>query len=661
MNTRLGGMHSAGDWLMQQVERPDRRAFWVLLAGQLLMVSGAALVAWFVVRVALRRPLAIMETRRGATFWVRAPLWRVRTILEMLPIAAFAAGAYGALALVEPQRQVRLVALAFTNAVLLSWVINGIARSVLAPMTPGARIFPLGDASAAYLYVWVRRIVNVAVFGFFFLQALLFLGLPSSGFIALTKVLGLLVVLLLAVLVLQNRAVVRDWLQQRRGEGLVSQPGGGWRMLRNRLADVWHILALLYLGAAYVIWALEVQGGFTLVTRGTVQMVIAIVGAWVLLFLVRRGSERLFHISDEVKARYPGIEARANRYILVLRQLLEGVIYIIAVVVILQGWGVDVLGLFGTPVGRSIVARVVSIVLIALVALFAWEMASAAIDRLLRDNGRNRFARSARGRTLLPLARNVIMVVISTMAVLAILSEVGVNIAPLLAGAGVIGLAVGFGAQTLVKDIITGAFILFEDTIAIGDVATVSGKTGTVEGISIRTIRLRDAYGTLHTIPFSAVDVVTNLTKDFAIFIADIPVAFETDTDHIAKIMAEVGADLSSDKAYGIDMLGPFEVMGIDRFDTSTAILRGRVKTRAGQQWRIGREYNRRIHMRFEKEGIDNPFRVSTVQIVGSPQQQQLLDPNAAPEQAGPAAARSQSVKTRPLPITPAPHPEDEP
>jgi small conductance mechanosensitive channel len=123
--------------------------------------------------------------------------------------------------------------------------------------------------------------------------------------------------------------------------------------------------------------------------------------------------------------------------------------------------------------------------------------------------------------------------------------------------------------------------------------------------------------------------------------------------------MAEVGEDLGNDKAYGVDMLGPFEVMGIDRFEKSTAILRGRVKTRAGQQWRIGREYNRRIRMRFEKEGIDNPFRVSTVQIVGNPQLQQLLDPDAAPEQAAPATARSQPVKT--LATAPAPHPEDEP
>lgn len=658
LTTRMGGVRSSADWLLVQVEEPERRAFWLLLLGQLLVVALAATVAWFLVRTALHRPRSVMDTRRGATYWVRVPLWFVRTLLDLLPIAAFAAGAYGALALVEPQRQVRLVALTFTNAVVLSWVIIGLAKALLSPLTPGARLFPLADASAAYLYVWIRRIVNVAVFGFFFLQALLFLGLPPGGFIALTKILGLLVVLLLAVLVLQNRALVRDWLQQRRGEGLVSQPGGGWRMLRNRLADIWHILALLYLAAAYAIWALEIQGGFTLVTRGTLQMGIAIAGAWLLLFLVRRGTERLFSVSDEVKARHPGIEARANRYIAVLRQLLEVVVYIIAGIAILQGWGVDVLGLFGTPVGRMVIARTVSIVLIALVSLFVWEIASAAIDRLLRDNGRNRFARSARGRTLLPLAHNAIMVVITTMAVLAILSEFGINIAPLLAGAGVIGLAVGFSAQTLVKDIITGAVILFEDTIAIGDVVTVSGKTGTVEVITIRTIRLRDTYGTLHTIPFSAVDVVTNLTKDFAIFVADIPVGIEADTDRVAGIMAEVGAELAQDNAYGVDMLAPFEVIGIDRFDKATAILRGRVKTRAGQQWRIGREYNRRIRMRFEKEGIDNPFRVATMQIIGNSPQQQMLYPNAA-------APSEPALERRPKAVVPAtkptPHPEDEP
>lgn len=617
LTARLSGIRSTGDWLIQQVERPERRDFWVLMAGQLLIVVGAATLAWFVVAFALRRPRTLVETRQSTNFWVRAPLWIVRTLLDLLPIAAFAAGAYGALTLVEPQRQVRLVALALTNAVVVSWLLNGMARAIFSPLRPGLRLLPIDDGSAAYLYVWTRRIVNVGVFGFFLAQALLFLGLPQSGFVALTKVVGLLIVLLLAILVLQNRAVVRDWLQRRRGAGLVAPPAGGWQMLRNRLADVWHILALLYLAAAFAIWVLEIQGGFALVTRGTLQMLVAIAVAAILLFLVRRGTERLFHISADVKARYPGIEARANRYLFVLRRLLEVVIYLFVVIAILQGWGFDVLGLFGTPFGQGLVARTVSIVLIALVSLFAWEIASAGIDRLLRDNSQSQFARTARGRTLLPLARNVLLVVISTMAVLAILSEVGVNIAPLLAGAGVIGLAIGFGAQTLVKDIITGAFILFEDTISVGDVVLVSGQTGAVEAISIRTIRLRDLQGTVHTIPFSSVDVVTNLTKDFAYFVADMGVAYNVNTDTVVEVMRDVADALIADDNYSKDVLAPFEVIGVDRFDESAVIVRGRIKTRPGQQWRIGREFNRRIKARFDAEGIEIPFRNTTVHLSG--------------------------------------------
>lgn len=616
LTSRMAGIASTGDWFLEQVERPERRAFWTVLAAQLAVVVLAAALAWFLVGYALRRPRAMMETRRGATFWVRVPLWLVRTVLDLLPIAAFAAGAYGALALVEPQRQVRLVALAMTNAVVLSWLIVVVARAVLTPFAPGLRLFPLSDATAAYLYVWVRRVANVAVFGFFLAQALLFLGLPPAGFVAVTKIVGLLVTLLLIVIVLQNRAAVRDWLQQR-GEGLQNATGAGWRMLRNRLADVWHILAILYLGAAYVIWALEIQGGFTLVMRGTLQMAVTFAVAGLLLLLVRRGTERLFRVSDDMKARYPGIETRANRYLFVLRRLLEIIVYLVAAIAILQGWGIDILNLFATPVGRGLIARVVSVVLIVLISLFAWEIASAGIDRLLRDDGRSRFARTARGRTLLPLARNVLLVVISTMAVLAVLSELGVNIAPLLAGAGVIGLAIGFGAQTLVKDIITGAFILFEDTISVGDVVSVGGKTGAVEAISIRSIRLRDLQGTLHTIPFSSVDVVTNLTKDFAYFVADMGVAYNVNTDKVVEVMTAVAEGLIADKNYSHDVLAPFEVIGVDRFDESAIIVRGRIKTRPGQQWRIGREFNRRIKARFDQEGIEIPFRNTTVHFSG--------------------------------------------
>jgi small-conductance mechanosensitive channel len=207
-------------------------------------------------------------------------------------------------------------------------------------------------------------------------------------------------------------------------------------------------------------------------------------------------------------------------------------------------------------------------------------------------------------RTLLPLARNVLLIVISVMAGLVILSEIGVNIAPLLAGAGVVGLAVGFGAQSLVKDVITGAFFLFEGTINLGDVVDIGGKGGQVEGMTIRSIRLRDYNGNLHTINFGSVGVITNMTRDFGYYVCDVKVAYRYDVDAVIGILRETAEELRKDKLLQYDILAPIEIAGVETFADTTFLVRSRIKTRPIRQWDVGREFLRRLKLKFEAKGI---------------------------------------------------------
>jgi small conductance mechanosensitive channel len=248
-----------------------------------------------------------------------------------------------------------------------------------------------------------------------------------------------------------------------------------------------------------------------------------------------------------------------------------------------------------------------------------WELVSGGIERYLAATGADgqTVERSARARTLLPLARNVLFIVLVVMVGLIVLAELGVNIAPLLAGAGVVGIAIGFGAQSLVKDVITGAFILFEDTIAVGDLVRLDAHAGTVEALSIRAIRLRDGTGALHTVPFSAVGTVVNMSRDFAYAVFEIGVSYDSDTDHVVAVMQDVGDDLAADAEYGSDMIEPLEVWGIERFEASAVVIKARCKTRPMKQWRISREYNRRLKKRFETEGIEIPLPQSTVWFGG--------------------------------------------
>jgi small conductance mechanosensitive channel len=257
----------------------------------------------------------------------------------------------------------------------------------------------------------------------------------------------------------------------------------------------------------------------------------------------------------------------------------------------------------------------ISIAAVLVIALIAWEFVSSAVERYLSktDAEGNLVERGARARTLLPLLRNVIFVVLAVLVTMIVLSELGIDIAPLLAGAGVIGLAVGFGSQKLVQDVITGAFILFEDAIAVGDVVRVAGQAGVVEAISIRSIRLRDLTGSVHTIPFSTVDTVTNLTKEFSYYVLEVGVAYREDTDQVVEVLCAILDDMRDDPDLGQFILEPLDVLGVDAVADSAVIIKARIKTVPIKQWSVGREFNRRMKKRFDELGIEIPFPHTTL------------------------------------------------
>ena len=315
---------------------------------------------------------------------------------------------------------------------------------------------------------------------------------------------------------------------------------------------------------------------------------------------IRLGLRRLFAVSGDLRGRYPMLEAHANRYIPILRYMLVGLVYMIAGLAVLQAWELGVFDWVASDRGRQIFGSVVRIVLLASIGLGAWLAVSAAIERYLNRTDPNgvRQARSARMRTLLPLQR-VMFIVIAILIGLIGLAEIGLNIAPLLAG--IVGLAVGFGAQTLVKDVITGVFILLEDQFAVGDVVNVAGKGGVVEAISIRTIRLRDETGTVHVIPFSEVGATQNLTKGFSFYVLKVAVSYREDTDQVVQVLRELAEAMEKDEIFGPRIMPPFEVMGVDTFGDLVVIIKARIKTLPIQQWSVGREFNRRMKKRFDQ------------------------------------------------------------
>lgn len=210
--------------------------------------------------------------------------------------------------------------------------------------------------------------------------------------------------------------------------------------------------------------------------------------------------------------------------------------------------------------------------------------------------------------TLVQLIKRGVLLVLWLTVALMILKEVGVEIGPIIASAGIAGVAVGFGAQNLIRDIIAGFFIILENQIRVDDVAIINGTGGLVEQIKFRTTILRDLSGTVHIFPNGTITTLSNMTNGWSAFVFDIGIAYKENTDHVIGIMKEVGRKLREDEHFGRLMLDDPEVFGVDKFGDSSVVIKGRIRTKPISQWEVGREFLRRIKLAFDENNIEIPF-----------------------------------------------------
>ncbi|MEM1401494.1 MAG: mechanosensitive ion channel family protein, partial [Pseudomonadota bacterium] len=288
----------------------------------------------------------------------------------------------------------------------------------------------------------------------------------------------------------------------------------------------------------------------------------------------------------------------------------------VLVFVLAELWGLDLTHLAELGLGAKIAAVIIDIILIGLLAYGLWELVSITVSRRLaleaaeaadgHSGGDEGGQGGSRLSTLLPVLRGTALGAIATMAVLAILGELGVNIAPLLAGAGIIGLAIGFGAQTLVKDVVSGVFFLIDDAFRVGEYIDVGDVMGTVEKISIRSLRLRHHLGALHTVPYGEIAKLTNFSRDWVIVKLKFRVPFDTDIGQVKKIFKQIGKDMWADPELGPDFLDPFKSQGVLDVDDSAIIVRGKFTAKPGKQFLIKREIFVRVQKAFDEAGI--PF-----------------------------------------------------
>jgi small-conductance mechanosensitive channel len=262
----------------------------------------------------------------------------------------------------------------------------------------------------------------------------------------------------------------------------------------------------------------------------------------------------------------------------------------------------------------GIVIMVIALIVVLRAARFSVSrLKKVLIKKAERDEKVDDSEAEKRINTLTGIILRAFRIGLYTVFIIMLLSKFAIDVAPLLASAGILGLAVGFGAQELVRDYISGFFMLLEDQVRKGDVAVINGTGGLVEKIELRTIMLRDFSGTVHIFQNGKISTLSNMTKDWSAMLFDIGVAYKENVDQVIEIMKQVGDDLKNDEVFGPHIIEPIEVFGLDNFGDSALVIKARLKTKPIQQWSIGREYRRRLKIAFDAHNIEIPFPHTTV------------------------------------------------
>ena len=614
-------------WLSNTASDPQAQQRLLSILWRAAAVALLALLAERVAQFALRRPLAGLDATReavppgfadpigadmAAALHVRRLIWLRRTVgrtphvlarlaLELAPIAAFAAVGNSLLATnIGDDPVARVAILALVNAYVVCRTVMSILRALIGGSMQATSLFAAPAEVVAAIETWTRRIVGVAVFGLALANIARALGLYRPAYWALVKLVILIPHLLLVVVTLQCRRAVASFIRAPAGRRDVLS------FARNRFADVWHYLAIFANLALWAVWAFRIPNGYSLLAYYASVAILIFVIARVAWMVALGGLDRAFDPGSFLMG-FPTAELLVARYRPVFRVALSTIIAIIAIGALLESWGVDAASWFDPGhVGAVVLSELSSVLLAIAIAVIVWEACNTAIERqLARFTRDGAYARASRLRTLLPMLRTALIVTILTIAGLTALSALGVNIAPLLAGAGIVGIAVGFGSQKLVQDVVTGVFLLLENAMQVGDFVTVSGLSGTVENLTVRSIRLRAGDGSVHIIPFSSVTSVTNTNRGIGNAAISVNLAYGEDIDRAGEVLKQIAAEMRREPEFKKLMRSDLDLWGVDKVDGATVTVVGQIECTDSGRWPVQREFNRRMKNRFQKLGVD--------------------------------------------------------
>lgn len=580
------------------------------LVATTVLLTGLLLAAGLILEMLPRRVFRRLGVDGPGEPWGAAGIVGrlfLRLTIEVFVIAAFATGSLAMLVLLYDQDEaVFPLLLSLIGAVVAIRLIAAMARLLFSPREATARLLPVGDREAKLLY---RQFVILA--GLLVMFWLVYELARDAGE-GLRGLLGLAMIWLFALALAWAFWRCRDLISGyfRRDEASASAASG----VPFGLAAWLHWVAIGYvavaaLAASFVRLATGHSVAGPILATFAILLVIPLAD-----WLVRLGARSVVRALSDRPA-VPGAEEpdavrRREAYERVLVRNARVLLGVAAVLAMAAVWSIDVgsaaeRGL-GARVGGSLFDIVVTLTLAsALWGLVRTALRQSAFQAEAGDGELGSAGAASRLRTMLPLFGNVVLVTIVLIAGLVVLSSLGVNIAPLIAGAGVIGIALGFGAQTLVRDVLSGVFLLIEDAFRVGEYLDVGAVKGTVENISLRYLRLRHHLGPINTIPFGEIKTLTNFSRDWAIMKLELRVPYSADLEKVRKIVKSVGQDLLAHPEYGPSFLQPLKSQGVHRMDDSAFIIRVKFMAKPGEQFVLRREAFRRIQEAFAAAGIE--------------------------------------------------------
>lgn len=538
-------------------------------------------------------------------------------------------------ALWQAHEPTRVFVVSIATAVIVVRLMQFLARFALLPGTSGDALFAFDPAAAQAIKQRLEQAFFVLAIAAVLMLFLREFGFDRNGFTAINLLLATLVLLLLMRVVVAARAPVA---------GLIRGPGEASGWLARLTASGWHIAALLYLLFVYFATILARllgtgDGETTVLAPGIVS--IAIVLAVPFLSAVAKALMDAWKDAGRGGYDEDPVFEKPSLIDVAYRVARLGLV-ICAVVLIFQVWGFDVFAATERTVGQNFSRAIVNIGITAILVYALWLVVEVFVGGSVNEaaaedvdaGGEGGGPGATRLETMLPLLRRFFQVTILVIGTMIVLSSMGLDIGPLIAGAGVIGLAIGFGAQKLVTDIISGLFYLIDDAFRAGEYVDIGDVKGRVEATNVRSLVLRHHRGPLHTVPYSEIKHLTNYSRDWVIVKLEFRVTYDTDVNRVKKIFKKIGQDLLQDPVLGEDFLQPFKSQGVKSMEESAMIVRGKFMAKPGKQFMIRKEIFTRVQKAFGENGIHFAHRRVAVDlppgIESHPQAEKIAEAAAA-------------------------------